>query len=103
MLRHWSRIQSFNVYKFYSSGTFLDKYELADSLGDEAMLLDLGITVLANEVEGLHRNTIYFSDSHDTTTKDLFLELSARWVLTKLFAYMMISTCFFNFLLLANE
>ncbi|CAA0396157.1 unnamed protein product [Arabidopsis thaliana] len=102
MLRHWSRIQSFNVYKFYSSGTFLDKYELADSLGDEAMLLDLGITVLANEVEGLHRNTIYFSDSHDTTTKDLFLfnyetremeplhkfdfdcsllELSARWFL----------------------
>ncbi|KAG7541869.1 F-box domain [Arabidopsis thaliana x Arabidopsis arenosa] len=102
MLRPRSRIQSFNVYKFYSSGNFFDKYELADSLGDEAMLLDLGITVLANEVEGLNRNSIYFSDSHDTTTKDLYvfnyetrkmeplhkfdfdcllLELSARWFL----------------------
>ncbi|XP_019086574.1 PREDICTED: LOW QUALITY PROTEIN: putative F-box protein At4g22660 [Camelina sativa] len=99
-LRPRYRIQSFNVYKFYSSGTFLDKYDRADSLGDDAILLDLGITVLANEVEGLKKNSIYFSDSHYTTTKDLFLfnyetqevelqhkfdfdclllELSARW------------------------
>ncbi|KAF2562071.1 hypothetical protein F2Q70_00014444 [Brassica cretica] len=42
------------------------------SLGDESMLLDLGITVLANNYEGISRNSIYFNASHNITS-DIFL------------------------------
>uniref|UniRef100_A0A1J3FHI9 Putative F-box protein n=1 Tax=Noccaea caerulescens TaxID=107243 RepID=A0A1J3FHI9_NOCCA len=52
-----SRTWSFRVYKVYSSGSV----EKIDSLGDEALLLDQGITVLANDTNGLVRNSIYFS------------------------------------------
>ncbi|XP_010445688.1 PREDICTED: probable F-box protein At4g22165 [Camelina sativa] len=57
------RIWSFRVYKVCSSD-FCNKHdEKVDSLGDEAMLLDLGITVLANDdIVGFRRNSIYFND-----------------------------------------
>ncbi|CAH8350015.1 unnamed protein product [Eruca vesicaria subsp. sativa] len=57
--RRWS----FRLYKVYSLG--FKKYEQVYSLGDEAMLLDLGITVLANDNDGILRNTIYFSDCNN--------------------------------------
>ncbi|KAG7616896.1 F-box-like domain superfamily [Arabidopsis thaliana x Arabidopsis arenosa] len=53
----------FYVYKVYSSGSY-KKYEKVESLGDEAILLDLGITMLANDTVGLLGNSIYFSGTH---------------------------------------
>ncbi|CAL9226403.1 unnamed protein product [Arabidopsis halleri] len=67
MLRPRSGIQSFRVCKVFP------KYEEVDSLGDEALLLDLGVTVLVNEVEGLHRNSIYFSGSHGKKKNGIFI------------------------------
>ncbi|CAL9226400.1 unnamed protein product, partial [Arabidopsis halleri] len=68
-----SRTWSFGVLKISSSG-LLKKYKNVDSLGDEAMLLDLGITVPANENDqGFSRNSIYFSGSHEKSTSDIFL------------------------------
>ncbi|CAA0396096.1 unnamed protein product [Arabidopsis thaliana] len=57
-----SRTCSFSVQKISSSGLF-KKYEKVDSLGDEAMLWDLGITVPANDIEVFNRNCIYFCGS----------------------------------------
>ncbi|WZZ89963.1 hypothetical protein YC2023_118542 [Brassica napus] len=44
---------------------FIDgsKWEEVVSLGDEAILLELGITVLAKDMEGIKRNSIYFNGS----------------------------------------
>ncbi|CDY70677.1 BnaAnng34610D [Brassica napus] len=44
------------------SHSLFNKYEQVDSLGNEAMLFDLGITVLANDdiVGGFKRNSIYY-------------------------------------------
>ncbi|CAL9226397.1 unnamed protein product [Arabidopsis halleri] len=71
-----SRTWSFSVQKICSSGNF-KKYKKVDCLGDEAMLLDLGITVPANDIEGFNRNCIYFCGSprsfHDKNTSDIFL------------------------------
>ncbi|EOA16699.1 hypothetical protein CARUB_v10004891mg [Capsella rubella] len=61
------RLCSFRVYKVCSSG-FSNKYgEQVYSLGDEAMLFDLGVTVLANDdIVGFKRNSIYYNViSHD--------------------------------------
>lgn len=57
----FTSLWSFRVYKVYSSGLF-NKYEQVDSLGNEAMVFDLGITVLANDdiVGGFKRNSIYY-------------------------------------------
>ncbi|VYS63517.1 unnamed protein product [Arabidopsis thaliana] len=72
MWRPTYRTWSFRVFKISSSG-----YENLDSLGDEALLLDLGITVLASDVEGFKRNSIYFScrpnGGYETNASDLFL------------------------------
>ncbi|CAN6839920.1 unnamed protein product [Brassica oleracea] len=67
-LRPKSRIWSFRLFKVCSSGDFKRVY----SLGDESMLLDLGITVLANNYEGISRNSIYFNASQNDTS-DIFL------------------------------
>ncbi|CAF2130672.1 unnamed protein product [Brassica napus] len=61
---YWSRSWSFRLYKVYSLG--FKQHEQVYSLGDEAMLLDLGITVLANDNDGIRRNSIYFSDCKNT-------------------------------------
>ena len=37
------------------------------------MLLDQGITVLANDTGGFIRNTIYFSASHGNNTNDIYI------------------------------
>ncbi|CAH8350017.1 unnamed protein product [Eruca vesicaria subsp. sativa] len=70
MWRPTARILSFRLYKIYSLG--FKKYEQVYSLGDEAMLLDLGITVLANDGDGISRNTIYFNGCENTNNAFLF-------------------------------
>ncbi|KAG2240593.1 hypothetical protein Bca52824_090557 [Brassica carinata] len=52
------------------------------SLGDEAMLLDLGITVLANDNDGISRNSIYFSDCKNAN--NVFLFNLKTWKMEKL-------------------
>ncbi|CAH8354203.1 unnamed protein product [Eruca vesicaria subsp. sativa] len=64
---------SFRVYKVYSSGLF----EQVDSLGNEAMLFDLGITVLANDHivgGGFKRNSIYYKTAcHEKNSTQICL------------------------------
>ncbi|XP_010436446.1 PREDICTED: putative F-box protein At4g22660 [Camelina sativa] len=64
--------QSFRIYKVYSSSRLLKEYEGVYSLGDEAMILDLGITFPANDFEGFHRNSIYFCDRENTHQISIF-------------------------------
>ncbi|XP_010451274.1 PREDICTED: probable F-box protein At4g22165 [Camelina sativa] len=66
-----SRTWAFRVFKIFSSGK-IKKCKKVDSLGDEAMLLDLGITVPANDIEGFYKNSIYFSGSHEENPTDIF-------------------------------
>ncbi|KAG2333336.1 hypothetical protein Bca52824_004516 [Brassica carinata] len=40
-------------------------WEVVDSLGDEALILDIGITVVAKDIPGIKRNSIYFSGLDD--------------------------------------
>ncbi|CAA7031018.1 unnamed protein product [Microthlaspi erraticum] len=68
-----SGILSFIIYKVYSSLGFLKDHEEVDSLGDEAMLLDLGITVLASDIEGIKPNCIYFTGYRGRNTTDISL------------------------------
>lgn len=51
-----SKIWKFEIYKMEGN----NKWEEITSLGDEAILLDLGITVLAKDMQGIKRNSIYF-------------------------------------------
>lgn len=67
-----SETWSFRVFKFYSSG-FLKKHNRIYSLGDESMLLDQGITVLANDTDGFIKNSVYFSDTHGKDVHGIFL------------------------------
>ncbi|KAJ0231511.1 F-box domain-containing protein [Hirschfeldia incana] len=68
-LRPVSRVWSFRLFKICSLG--LSKQ--VRSLGEESILLDLGITVLANNSEAICRNSIYFNGSHNSNTSDIFL------------------------------
>ncbi|EOA18100.1 hypothetical protein CARUB_v10006558mg [Capsella rubella] len=70
--RPGSRYWSFRVYKIPSS-EFYGHCEIVDSLGDEAMLLDLGITVPASDIEGFNKNSIYFGFSHERKTTNVCL------------------------------
>ncbi|CAA7057835.1 unnamed protein product [Microthlaspi erraticum] len=55
-----SKIWNFEIFKMDSSKG--NKWEGIDSLGDEAILLELGITVDTKEInEGVKRNSIYFN------------------------------------------
>lgn len=54
-------VWSFRIYKMDSSQS---EWEKITSLGDEAILLDQRTTVLANAIEGIKRNSIYFSGIH---------------------------------------
>ncbi|KAG7594991.1 F-box domain [Arabidopsis thaliana x Arabidopsis arenosa] len=67
------RSLSFRVFKVYTSGGYIKKPEQIYSLGNEFMLLDQGITVLANNTDGFIRNSIYFSTSHGKNTDDIFI------------------------------
>ncbi|WZY85338.1 hypothetical protein YC2023_031722 [Brassica napus] len=40
------------------------------SLGDKTILLELGITVLAKDIEGIKRNSIYFNGSDSVNPYD---------------------------------
>ncbi|KAH0935346.1 hypothetical protein HID58_012463 [Brassica napus] len=56
-----SYIWNFKIYKMgLSKGS---KWEEVVTLANEAILLELGITVLANDMEGIKRNSIYFNCS----------------------------------------
>ncbi|XP_010445215.2 PREDICTED: putative F-box protein At4g22170 [Camelina sativa] len=57
-----SRTWSLRVFEVYSSDLQKNKQRQIHSLGDESILLDQGITVLANDTDGFVRSTIYFSD-----------------------------------------
>ncbi|CAH2048409.1 unnamed protein product [Thlaspi arvense] len=72
--RPFTLLWSFRVYKVYSSG-FFNKFEQVDSLGNEAILFDLGITVLANDdIVGFKRNSIYFKTTcHEKNTTQICL------------------------------
>ncbi|KAL1201747.1 putative F-box protein [Cardamine amara subsp. amara] len=75
IIRSDSDVWSFRIYKMNSSNS---KWKKLTSLGDEAILLDLGITVLANANEGINRNSIYFNGVHDRcdldwSEKDIFI------------------------------
>ncbi|XP_010467965.2 PREDICTED: F-box protein At2g05970-like [Camelina sativa] len=48
----------FRIYKTNQVG---GKWVKIDSLGDEALIYDMGITVIANGIPGIKRNSIYFS------------------------------------------
>ncbi|CAN8231029.1 unnamed protein product [Cochlearia groenlandica] len=80
MLRPKSEILTFRVFKVYSppGGEPVERNKLVHSLGhddgggDEAMLFDQGITVLANDVDGMVRNSIYFTyKNYDLIVFDL--------------------------------
>ncbi|CAN6897947.1 unnamed protein product [Brassica oleracea] len=59
-----SDVWYFRIYKMNSSNS---EWEKLDSLGEEeAIFLDLGITVtLANTIQGVNGNSIYFSGNHN--------------------------------------
>ncbi|CAF2026464.1 putative F-box protein At5g66830 [Brassica napus] len=63
-----SYIWDFKIYKMGSSTG--SKWEEIFSLGDEAILLELGITVLAKDIEGIKRNSIYFNGSDSVNPYD---------------------------------
>ncbi|XP_010513372.1 PREDICTED: F-box protein At1g69090-like [Camelina sativa] len=52
---------TFEIYKMDPSTE--NNWEEIDSLGDESILLELGITVLAKGQEGITRNSIYFTEN----------------------------------------
>ena len=54
-----SETWNFKIFKMDSSSKGLEEIY---SLGDEAIILDLGITVLAKDQEGVISNSIYFTD-----------------------------------------
>ncbi|CAN6981793.1 unnamed protein product [Brassica rapa subsp. trilocularis] len=54
-----SETWNFKIFKMDSSSKGLEEIF---SLGDEAIILDLGITVLAKDQEGVISNSIYFTD-----------------------------------------
>ncbi|XP_010439373.1 PREDICTED: putative F-box protein At5g66830 [Camelina sativa] len=69
-----SKIWNFEIYKMDSSKG--NKWEQKFSIGNEAILLDLGITVLAEDIGGIKKNSIYFNatdydDQHDEN--DVFI------------------------------
>ncbi|EOA18994.1 hypothetical protein CARUB_v10007639mg [Capsella rubella] len=55
-----SDVWSFHIYKMDFSNSKWER-QLITSLGEEAILLDQGITVLANTIKGINKNSIYFS------------------------------------------
>ncbi|CAH8340299.1 unnamed protein product [Eruca vesicaria subsp. sativa] len=67
-----SKTWSFRIFKVCSSG-FLKKRDRINSLGDESILLDQGITVLANDTDGFIKNSVYFSVSVAKDVHDIFL------------------------------
>ncbi|CAA7061757.1 unnamed protein product [Microthlaspi erraticum] len=79
LYKYLSRVWSFRVYKVCSSG-FSKKKKQIKSLGDETMLFEQGITVLANDVEGFISNAIYFSYGDEDTTGILVFDLNTRKV-----------------------
>ncbi|KAJ4899786.1 putative F-box protein [Raphanus sativus] len=79
MWTSWGRWY-FHLFRVYSLG--FTQHEQVYSLGDEAMLLDLGITVLANDNDGISRNSIYFSDC--SNADNVFLYNLMTWKIEKL-------------------
>ncbi|KAJ4867892.1 F-box protein [Raphanus sativus] len=56
-------------------------WEVVDSLGDDALILDMGITVVAEDIPGIKKNSIYFSglDNGSTDPDHIFVfDLTTR-------------------------
>ncbi|EOA18548.1 hypothetical protein CARUB_v10007106mg [Capsella rubella] len=75
IIRSDSDVWYFRIYKMNSSNT---EWEKLTCLGDEAIILDQRITVLASATEGIKRNSIYFSGyrsdhQRDWSEKDIFI------------------------------
>lgn len=68
MRKEMSYIWNFKIYKMGSSKG--SKWVEVVSLGDEVILLELGITVLAKDIEGIKRNSIYFNGSDSVNPYD---------------------------------
>ncbi|KAJ0239504.1 putative F-box protein [Hirschfeldia incana] len=73
--RSRSKTWSFRVIKICSPG-FLRNHQLVTSLGHESMLLDQGITVLANE--GFIKDCIYFSVIGEKTYSIFLFDLKTK-------------------------
>ncbi|XP_010445216.1 PREDICTED: putative F-box protein At4g22170 [Camelina sativa] len=73
MWRASTRTTSFRVFEVYSSDFMKKTKRRIHSLGEESMLLDKGITVLANDTDGFIRNSIYFSGCDGRHTKDMLI------------------------------
>ncbi|EOA14527.1 hypothetical protein CARUB_v10027760mg [Capsella rubella] len=61
---------SFRIYEMCSR---TNKWERLDSLGGEAILLDMGVTVPAKDVEGINNNSIYFSGLGEDEKDDILI------------------------------
>ncbi|KAL1211346.1 putative F-box protein [Cardamine amara subsp. amara] len=59
----------FRIYNYKPNHVMDYKWVKLDSLGDEALIYDMGVTVVANGIPGIKRNSIYFSGV-DHGTKD---------------------------------
>ncbi|KAL1202636.1 putative F-box protein [Cardamine amara subsp. amara] len=57
------RLQDYKTWDFriYKANHMNRGWVRIDSLGDEALILDVGVTVVAKDVQGIKRNSIYFS------------------------------------------
>ncbi|EOA39053.1 hypothetical protein CARUB_v10011670mg [Capsella rubella] len=71
-----SKIWEFKIYKMVGNNQWEEIY----SLGGETILLDLGITLLAKDMQGIQKNSIYFSmdtilfeDQYDKTEIFIFV------------------------------
>ncbi|KAG7580309.1 hypothetical protein ISN44_As08g001190 [Arabidopsis suecica] len=68
-------------FHIYKKNQVDGKLVKVDSLGDEALIYDMGITVAANGIPGIKKNSIYFSGlDHDIHNRDhiLVFDLTTR-------------------------
>ncbi|AEC05987.1 F-box protein (DUF295) [Arabidopsis thaliana] len=49
------------LFRIYKMNYIKRRWERIESLGDEALILDMGITIVAKDIPGLKRNSIYIS------------------------------------------
>ncbi|CAH8271044.1 unnamed protein product [Arabidopsis lyrata] len=83
----------FRVYKFNSAN---NDWEQTVSLGDQAVILDLGITVQASsDIQGITRNSIYFSGLQ-SSQKDVFVFNLSSQKIQRFSASSISSRPFFN-------
>ncbi|CAN8324983.1 unnamed protein product [Cochlearia groenlandica] len=60
----------FHIHKFDFPN---ERWVKIDSLGDEALILDMGLTVVAKDIPWMKRNTVYFSGLGNTSNDCIFV------------------------------